>query len=158
MENRWESKEISIEDAKKLVARLNIPLSVAKLLTSLGITNTADAVSFLKPNLKEQLHDPFLMSDMKVAVDRINQAIDNGEKILGHGDYDCDGVTTTTLLKEGFRLLGVEIDVFAPNRFKDGYGLNPKRMKGFAEEYDLIISGDTGIRAFEAATLGCTIN
>lgn len=152
MQKRWESKKISESEAKILANTLHIPYAVAKLLVSIGITEPTLAIKFLKPNLN-QLHNPFLLKDMEKAVERINRAIDNGEKILGHGDYDCDGVTTSTLLKEGFRLLGVDIDVFAPNRFKDGYGLNPKRMNVFAREYDLIISGDTGIRAFPAATL-----
>lgn len=152
MQKKWESKEIPLPDSQELATRLNIPLAVAKLLVSINIKSPDEAKKFLKPQLN-QLHNPFLLKDMKIAVDRINKAIDNGERILGHGDYDCDGVTTSSLLKEGFRLLGVEIDVFAPNRFKDGYGLNPKRIDGFARDYDLIISGDTGIRAFAAATL-----
>lgn len=148
----WKNKNIPEEKSNTLINALNIPPAVAKLLASIDITEPTDALNFLKPNLN-QLHDPFLLKDMDKAVNRINRAIDNGERILGHGDYDCDGVTTSTLLKEGFRLLGAEIDVFAPNRFVDGYGLNPKRMDGFAKEYDLIISGDTGIRAFAAAKL-----
>lgn len=64
-----------------------------------------------------------------------------------------DGVTTTTVAKKAFQHLGVEIDVFVPNRFKDGYGLNPKNMEKFCREYDVILSGDTGIRAFEAGVL-----
>lgn len=152
MEKRWESKEIDMDKAKKLASQLKIPLPVAKLLVSIHIEDPTLAINFLKPSLK-QLHNPFLLRDMDKTVDRIWEAIDNGEKILGFGDYDADGVTTSTLLKEGFRLLGVEIDVFSPNRFLDGYGLNPKRMDGFARKYDLIISGDTGIRAFAAAKL-----
>lgn len=161
MHKRWESKKIDLKLAKKISSEctiqmngkmINIPLSISRLLVSIGIKNEVEVRKFLTPNLN-QIHNPFLLKDMKKAVERINLAIDKGEKILGYGDYDCDGVTTTSLMKEGFRLLGVEIDVYAPNRFVDGYGLNPKRIDGFAHDYDLIISGDTGIRAFEAAKL-----
>lgn len=153
MEKRWSSKPVDLKVAEELSTNTKLPFSVCKLLVSLGITSPKQAKEFLKPDFKSQLHDPFLMTDMQKAVDRINRAIDNKEKILGHGDYDCDGVTSTTMMKVGFQLLGLEIDTYAPNRFKDGYGLNPKNMNKFCREYDLIISADTGIRAFEAAKI-----
>ena len=147
----WTPKIISLDDVKYLMSTTGLPEPVVKLLVAIGIRDSASAMSFLKPDYRTGLHNPFLLMDMKKAVDRIWKAILNGEKIIVHADYDCDGVTTAALFVEGFRLLGVEVDFYTPNRFADGYGLNPKNMKRFAQEYDLIISGDTGIRAFEGA-------
>lgn len=147
----WTPKVFCNDTVCYLMNTVGVPEAVAKLLVSIGIEDSDTAISFLKPDFRTGLHNPFLLTDMRKAVDRIFKAIDNKERIIAHGDYDADGVTTIALFKEGFRLFGVEIDVYAPNRFADGYGLNPKNMKKFAESYDLILSGDTGIRAFEGA-------
>lgn len=152
MEKRWETKQVSIKDATYLSKMVGIPLPISKLLVSNGINNPTDALQFLKPDFKT-LHNPFLMTDMEIAVKRIISAIENDEKILVYGDYDADGVTTLTVFVEGFKLLGIDVDYYAPNRFVDGYGLNPKNIEKFAEQYDLIISGDTGIKAFSAGEI-----
>jgi len=157
MEKRWETKDISEKHTKYLAKAAGVPLPIAELLVAIGIEDPQEAMLFLKPDFR-MLHNPFLMLDMEKAVARILLAIKNGERILVHADYDCDGVTTAALFKECFRLLGVEVDVYAPNRFTDGYGLNPKNMDRFAREYDLIISGDTGIKAFPAGQLVEEIN
>lgn len=158
MNTVWEKKEFSMEHADALQRELQLTGVMAELLASIGITSKEEAEKFLQPNYKTQIHDPFLLTDMKAAVERINQAIDNQEKVLLHGDYDCDGCTTIALGKEGFELLGLHIDAYAPNRFTDGYGLKPDNMKKFLEEYDLIISGDTGIRDFAAGELVANAN
>lgn len=157
MEKRWETKQISMRDAHYLSKITGVPLSIAKLLVSVGIVHPKEAMEFLKPDFRT-LHNPFLMKDMEKAVQRILQAIEKKERILAYGDYDADGVTTITMFKEGFNLLGVDIDVYAPNRFVDGYGLNPKKMEQFAKDYDLILSGDTGIKAFAAGELLATMD
>lgn len=148
----WSGSKIDMELVHSVASSLNVSTAVAKLLCSIDITKTEDAQNFLNPTLK-LIHNPLILKDMDVAVSRILSAINNNERILIHSDYDADGVTTGAIFKRGFELLNVDVDVFCPNRFKEGYGLNPDKIKEFVEEYDLIISGDTGIRAFEAATL-----
>lgn len=150
LENIWLTQIVDTDLANIIQEETQLPSSIVNLLLSLNITSSEEAIRFLKPTLK-QLHNPITVMDMEKAIIRIGEAIDKKEKILFHGDYDADGVTTIALAKRAFRLLGVEIDVFAPNRFDDGYGLNPRNMERFAQEYDLIITGDTGIRAFEGA-------
>ncbi|PGK51427.1 hypothetical protein CN918_26920 [Priestia megaterium] len=152
MENIWVSRPIDKNDLDRLKVETKLPSSIIQLLCSIGIHTADEASRFLKPSLK-QVHSPFLLTDMEKAVERINRAIENKERILFHGDYDCDGVTTTTFAIRAFQLLGVEIDFFVPNRFRDGYGLNPANMKKFGLQYDLIITGDTGIRAFGGAAV-----
>jgi single-stranded-DNA-specific exonuclease len=155
LETRWFQKILEPEKANELHNTLRnpngeelLPLIVVNMMISRGISTTEEAFRYLKPRA-EQFHDPYLMNDMQKAVDRINLAIEKNQKIKGYFDYDADGVTTASLAKKAFALLDVDIDVFAPNRFTDGYGLNPKNMKKFRDECDLIITGDTGIRAFE---------
>lgn len=152
-EKVWVKKNFSKKEADYIAKELNISKTIAELLVSVGISTKEEVENFLRPNYKTQIHNPYLLRDMNEAVKRVNQAIDNNEKILIHGDYDADGCTTIALGKQGFELLGVEVDTYAPNRFSDGYGLNPENMKQFLKEYDLIISGDTGIRAFEAGEI-----
>lgn len=148
LENIWRQQFIDENISQSLQEETGIPSTFINIMIANGINTVEDIKNYLNPSLK-QVHNPLLMSDMEKAVERINRAIDNGERILFHGDYDADGVTTTTLAVKAFEHLGVKIDYFVPNRFKDGYGLHPRNMEKFAQEYDLIISGDTGIRAFE---------
>lgn len=150
MNNFWISQVNNEEQLQQLMNETGLSRSIASLLLALHITSKEKAEQFLQPTFK-QLHNPFTVFDMQKAVERISRAIDNGERILFHGDYDADGVTTIAVAKRGFTLLGVDIDFYAPNRFDDGYGLNPRNMEKFAQEYDLIITGDTGIRDFAGA-------
>jgi len=152
VENIWVPRPVNDNVLDQLKLETNLPSSIVQLLCSIGIQTADEASRFLKPSLK-QVHSPFLLTDMQKAVERINRAIDKKERILFHGDYDCDGVTTTTFAIRAFRELGVEIDYFVPNRFRDGYGLNSLNMAKFGAKYDLIITGDTGIRAFDGAAV-----
>lgn len=152
MKKRWEEKSFNENDALFVSKSSGIPLSISKLMVANGLNNSTDALDFLNPDFRK-LHNPFLMTDMQKSVDRILEAINKNEKIMVHGDYDADGVTTLAIFVEGFKLLGVDVDYYAPNRFKDGYGLNKNNMEPFSHEYDLIISGDTGIKAFEAGEI-----
>ena len=114
--------------------------------------NTADDISaFLHPNL-EHLYDPFLLKDMQKTIERIHQAIENGEQILIYGDYDCDGITSATVMKEAIETLGGEPIVYLPDRFIDGYGPNLDVYKYFIEQQNiqLIITVDNGVAGFEA--------
>lgn len=105
--------------------------------------------SLLNPRLI--YHDFSLFEEADITLDRIQEAIENEEKICIYGDYDCDGILATTILVQAFLELGVHVGYHIPNRFEDGYGLNVKRVKQMAEKgYTLIITVDNGVKAFEA--------
>ncbi|MDR0921154.1 MAG: single-stranded-DNA-specific exonuclease RecJ [Lactobacillales bacterium] len=124
---------------------------VAQILWQRGIQTTEQLEAFLYPSL-EQLHDPFLLYDMEKAVERIRKAVENGEQILVYGDYDADGITSTTVMKEAIELVGGEVSYFLPNRFVDGYGPNLDVYKYYIETQgiSLIITVDNGVAGHEA--------
>lgn len=121
-----------------------------QLLWNRGIRNEEEAHHFLNPKL-DQINDPFMMYDMEKAVHRILKAIEHGESILIYGDYDCDGITSASVLKEAIEALGGEPQVYIPNRFDDGYGPNIEVYKYFIDMgTQLIITVDNGVTGFEA--------
>lgn len=96
-------------------------------------------------------HDFSLFEEADITLDRIQEAIENDEKICIYGDYDCDGILATTILVQAFLELGVHVGYHIPNRFEDGYGLNVERVKQMADKgYTLIITVDNGVKAFDA--------
>jgi single-stranded-DNA-specific exonuclease len=104
----------------------------------------------------EFLGDPFLMRDMSVAVDRIFAGKEAKEKILIYGDYDVDGTTAVVILRKALEMLGAEISYHIPRRFLDGYGMNSQVVRQAAlDGIRLIISVDTGIKAFEVVETQC---
>ena len=123
---------------------------MTKLLYNRKIDTKEEAEQFLNPQL-ENLHDPFLLYDMEKAVQRILKAIENNERILIYGDYDCDGITSTTVLKEALEMIGGEVEFYLPNRFTDGYGPNKEIYQYFINDgVQLIITVDNGISGFDA--------
>jgi single-stranded-DNA-specific exonuclease len=133
----------------RLARELRVSEILATLLVNRGITDTETAYKFLNPTIKD-LHDPFLMRDMRAAVDRILRAVEQKEKILIYGDYDVDGTTSTVILKKALLLIGADVSYYIPERLKDGYGLREDAMeRAKADGYRLIISVDTGIRAVQ---------
>lgn len=149
MHDLWLVKPLNDKGSEKLQLDAGISPLAARLLVSRGIETVEHARAFLRPNFAKELHNPFSMQGMSKAVERIMMAIEKKEKVLVHGDYDADGVTTTTIFIKGLQMLGLEADFFVPNRFKDGYGVNVNNVVEFAK-YDLVITGDTGIKAYEA--------
>ncbi|HET6959724.1 MAG TPA: single-stranded-DNA-specific exonuclease RecJ [Vicinamibacterales bacterium] len=150
MAPRWESLACDDAAAEALAATLKISPVVAKLLCQRGLADPELADRFLNPSL-DHLHDPMLLADMSVAVDRIMGAIARKEKIAIHGDYDVDGVTSTVILRRALELLGGNVMHFIPERLKDGYGLQPVAIERLhAEGVALVISVDCGIRGAEA--------
>ena len=148
----WESVQCDDGHAEVLARELGVSPVTARLLCIRGMGAIEDARRFLAPRL-EDLHDPFALADMATAVDRILTAIAAKERIAVHGDYDVDGVTSTVILRRALELLGADVVHFIPERFRDGYGLQPTtidRLHG--DGIQLIISVDCGIRADEAAT------
>ena len=123
----------------------------ARLLCIRGLDDPLSARRFLAPSL-EDLLDPFRLTDLPVAVDRILRAIANKERIAIHGDYDVDGVTSTVILRRALELLGADVTHFLPERLRDGYGLQPASIDRLhALGVHLVISVDCGIRGVEAA-------
>jgi single-stranded-DNA-specific exonuclease len=131
----------------------NFPLApvLARLLVMRGIGEAESAERFLSPSLAH-LHSPYLMSGMKAAVDRLDAAIERKEGILIYGDYDVDGTTAVVILKTAIELCGGSADFHVPHRIKEGYDLRGDVIeRAAAAGIRLIISVDTGIRAFAAA-------
>ncbi|NQU84046.1 MAG: single-stranded-DNA-specific exonuclease RecJ [Parcubacteria group bacterium] len=118
---------------------------ILQLLWDRKLKTQEEVDEFLNPDYSQDIHDPFLLKDMKRAVDRIKKAIENKEKIVVYGDYDADGVCSSVILFEAIKRAGIEPDVFLPHREIDGYGLNMKRVEEFAVENKLMITCDCGI-------------
>ncbi len=139
-----------IEAAKALSKELGINPVLGKLLLERGITSTAEAKRFFRPQLNE-LHDPFLMNDMSIAVERLNQAMGRKERILVYGDYDVDGVTAVALVYKFILQFYSNIDYYIPDRYEEGYGVSKKGVDYAAETgVKLVIVLDCGIKAVDA--------
>jgi single-stranded-DNA-specific exonuclease len=135
----------------RLSSELRVSPVTARLLCIRGLSDLDTARRFLNPSL-DDLHDPFALADMRVAVDRILGAIERRERIAIHGDYDVDGVTSTVILRRALELLGADVTHFLPERLRDGYGLQPASLDRLhADGVRLVISVDCGIRGVEAA-------
>src|SRR5216110_3409220 len=147
---RWDALPCDDAAAERLAAALGIAAVVARLLCQRGLSDPELAGRFLNPVL-DHLHDPMLLADMSVAIDRIMMAIARKERIAIHGDYDVDGVTSTVMLRRALELLGGDVIHFIPERLKDGYGLQPVAIERLhAGGVALVISVDCGIRGAEA--------
>lgn len=129
----------------ELIEKYQLSPIEAKLF-SLREINTDEQLDYWFNATEDDLADPFLMHDMEKAVERINQAIDNEEKIMIYGDYDADGITATTIMMETLSILGANVDFFIPDRFKDGYGPSlAKYQEIVANGTNLIITVDNGV-------------
>jgi single-stranded-DNA-specific exonuclease len=152
MQKRWVIKEQGDASLiKSLAKELNVSLNIANLLVQRGITSFEEAKYFFRPELSS-LHDPFLMKDMDLAIDRIKKAITSNEKILVYGDYDVDGTSAVALvysfLLEVYK--SENIGFYIPDRYLEGYGISRKGIDfAFANNFNLIISLDCGIKALE---------
>jgi single-stranded-DNA-specific exonuclease len=147
----WET--LSCDDAA--VAELSNALQIsgvaARLLCIRGISDVDRARRFLSPTLDDLL-DPFTLTDMATAVERILSAIALKQRIAIHGDYDVDGITSTVILRRALELIGADVTHFIPERMRDGYGLQPASLDRLhADGVAVVISVDCGIRAIEAA-------
>lgn len=158
MEKRWNIQKTDPAISQSLQASLRIHPVICNILVSRGIHDYAQAKSFFRPSLDE-LHDPWLMKDMQLAVDRITAAMQQGEKILVFGDYDVDGTTSVASMYQFLREQYANVDFYIPHRYKEGYGVS-KLGIDFAKEngFTLIISLDCGIKSVDliqyAKTLG----
>ena len=150
MDKLWKINTTSnVSDIENLKQQLNVDDVIAKLLIQRHIFNYQEAKDFFRPDLK-QLHNPFLMKGMDIAIDRINTAIKNNEKVLIFGDYDVDGTTAVSVVYSFFKNHFSEIDYYIPDRYKEGYGISFAGID-YAEEnnFSLIIALDCGIKAID---------
>jgi len=150
MEKRWVLKPQGNKDLVRHLSKvLNINENLANLLAQRGVSTFEQAKAYFRPQL-EHLHDPFLMTDMHLAVERIERALKKGEKILVYGDYDVDGTTAVALVYTFLKTLHEKVEFYVPDRYSEGYGISFKGID-FAKEngFSLIIALDCGIKAVE---------
>lgn len=153
----WSVAKVNKERAIAMANKLEIPPLLAMMLDIRGITKEEDVINFLQEN--KDFSDPFLMKDMDKAVERITTAVENGEKICVYGDYDADGVTSTSLLYSYLRdSLGADVMFYIPTRTGEGYGMNKGAVdKIHSLGVTLIITVDNGISAREEIDYGNTL-
>ena len=149
------------ENFIKELESYSISKNIAKILNARNITDMTSVKKYFSDEYEEG-YNPFLMHDMQKAVDRINEAIENEEKILVYGDYDADGITSTVLLVETLISMGANVSSYIPNRFEEGYGPNKEAFTKIIDSgITLIITVDNGIAGVEevdlANELGCDV-
>ena len=148
MTKKWQIYESNNEKIEEISQKYNLNKLLATILVNRKIEENQIEI-YLNPNRKN-FHDPFLMPDMEIAVNRILKAMKNKEKIIIYGDYDVDGITSITVLKSFLKDRGIYVDQYIPNRLEEGYGLNNPAVKKIAEQdYDLMITVDCGISGIE---------
>ena len=148
---RWVLRSADENLAHNLAADAGLPSLVARLLVARSITTADDARRFLNPSL-DHLHSPYEMLGMKTAVERLRRAIASNERVLIYGDYDVDGTTAVVILKTAIELCGGRAEFHVPHRIREGYGMKDDVIeRAHADGITLLISVDTGIRAFAAA-------
>lgn len=142
-------QQLPCDDARvaDLARAIDVDPVVARLLVLRGMDTPETAARFLHPAL-DQLHDPFLLTDLPAGVERLLAAVERKERIAVHGDYDVDGITSTVMLRRTLELLGGDVVHFIPERLRDGYGLRPEgieRLHGMGVR--VMVSVDCGIRS-----------
>ena len=157
MNKKWQINEVDDEIVEKIKNEFNLSKLVASIIASKGMKNQDEIEVFLHPR-RNDFHDPFLLPDMEKAVDRIVKAINNNEKVAIYGDYDVDGITSSTVLHRFLKDRGLDTDIYIPNRLSEGYGLNSNEINKIAETgHTLIITVDCGITGKEEVALAKTL-
>jgi single-stranded-DNA-specific exonuclease len=143
---QWEQPDIQNQKAiNELSETFGISKLIAKILVNRGYDTVETANAFLRPEISA-LYDPFLLHDMNKAIERLFQAIDNGENIVVYGDYDVDGMTSTAIMTWALELMGANVTYFIPSRFSDGYGPNlDNYQKLAADGMQLLVTVDNGV-------------
>lgn len=154
MEYVWKQKPKASQSViEKLGKEINVNPTLANMLINRGVESFEQAKDYFRPSLS-QLHDPFLMKDMDQAVQRIEQAVMNEEKILVYGDYDVDGTTAVALMYSFLKTFYPHVDFYIPDRYKEGYGISERGVRFAAEnEFSLVIALDCGIKAIDKVRL-----
>ena len=149
MTKQWKFYDEDDNKIKDIQEKFNVGKLVANIIANRNVGTDEDIRIFLEPT-REDFHDPFLFNDMEKAVNRIIQAIENKEKVLIYGDYDVDGITSTTVLKKYLEERGLNVETYIPNRLFEGYGLNNKALDEIKQKgVNLIITVDCGISGVE---------
>ena len=149
-ERKWTVREPGDpEKVDRLATELGVDRVLAELLVQRGVETFQQARAFFRPSL-EDLHDPFLMTDMDKAVERLHEAITKGQKILVYGDYDVDGTTAVALVYSFVRRFTKRVEYYIPDRYDEGYGVSYKGLDWASDNgVDLLITLDCGIKAIE---------
>lgn len=148
MNKKWQIYETDEAEINRISKKYNINKLLSSILINRKVKEQVIEV-FLNPT-RQNFHDPFLMPDMNIAVERIIKAIENNEKIIIYGDYDVDGITSITVLKSFLEDRGIQLGQYIPNRIEEGYGLNKPAIDKIAKEkYQLMITVDCGISGIE---------
>lgn len=149
MKKKWEYYETDETKVKEIAEQFQLPALVAKILVNRNITQKDKIEVFLNPN-RNDFYSPYLLNDMEKAVNRIQKAIQEQEKVVIYGDYDVDGITSITVLKRFLAEQQLQADYYVPDRLEEGYGLNKKAIEHLAQKgYQLMITVDCGITAME---------
>ena len=127
MKKKWQVYEIDEKKTKELTDKYGINSLLAKILVNRNIITQEEIRLFLEPTRKD-FHDPFLITDMEIAVERILKAIEKNENVTIYGDYDVDGITSITVLNSFLQDRGLETKIYIPNRLNEGYGLNKQAI------------------------------
>lgn len=152
MNYKWNYQSLSVQEKKiqqEFIDKFNLSPALAQILVRRGIHTSKEAKEFFSPSL-DQLHDPFLLPDMDKAVQRIERALGEKQRILVYGDYDVDGTTSVALVYKFLRRFTTNLDYYIPNRYDEGYGISLQGID-YAHQHDvkLIIALDCGIKAVE---------
>jgi single-stranded-DNA-specific exonuclease len=151
MEKRWKMREADPAVVDTLRTSLNIHPAVCTILAERGITGFEEAKTFFRPSL-DMLHDPFLMKDMQKAVDRVDAARKNHERVMIYGDYDVDGTTAVGCMHRFLAHVfpADQLDFYIPHRYREGYGVSKQGIDYAASEgFTLMIALDCGIKSVE---------
>lgn len=153
MNKKWECRIGNQEEIQALAQEFHISTLLATILVNKKLVDKDMIEVFLNPR-RSDFHNPFLMPDMEIAVNRIMKAIETNEKVMIYGDYDVDGITSITVLKKFLKDRGLETQTYIPNRLEEGYGLSKQAVQKIAEEkYTLMITVDCGISGIEEVEL-----
>ena len=149
MNKKWEYNEVDENKVLEIREKYNISELLATILVSRNIIEDKKIKVFLNPT-RNDFYNPFLMPDMEIAVNRIIRAINNNEKIVIYGDYDVDGITSISVLKQFLEDRGMKVGYHIPNRLDEGYGLNKTAIEEiYKEGYKLMVTVDCGISGIE---------
>ena len=149
MVKKWEVSKVNNDEVEVFAKKHKISSLLASILIHKNITTDEKVSKFLHPT-RMDFYDPFLLPDMEKAVDRINKAVENKENITIYGDYDVDGITSITLLKNFFANSNIDVKTYIPNRLEEGYGLNKDAIREISySDTSLIITVDCGITGIE---------
>jgi len=153
MHRKWFVNRTNPEYVEYLSKAASISPVLAQILINKGVRTPEDVHDFLNPRISN-LSDPFELSGVQIAVERIKKAVERNERVLVHGDYDADGLSATAIMFHTLKGLGLDVHYFVPNRVTQGYGFNPAGVEKAKElGARLIVTVDCGITSFEAVSL-----